>query len=66
MSRATLSMTSPDFVQIIDLKDYDSFSKYYDDINEESPTTFFWFIGTRVNGVSWCQDSAEGKFLHQG
>lgn len=51
------------FVEIVELEDYNTFSEYYDNIGDESPSTFFWFIGTRVNGVSWCQDSVDGNFF---
>lgn len=62
MNQAASSRTLSHSAQIVDLKGYDTFSVYYDSINDKNPKTFFLFIGTRENGVSWSRDSVEGKF----
>ncbi|XP_026329771.1 thioredoxin domain-containing protein 17-like isoform X1 [Hyposmocoma kahamanoa] len=62
MNRAAPSKTLPHSVQTVNLKDYGTFSEYYNDVSNKSPPTFFCFTGTKKKGVNrWCRDFAEAE-----
>lgn len=51
-------------VSYVEIKGFDDFAKYTENIDQKGPPVFFFFSGSKLpSGGSWCPDCVEGTLL---